>query len=63
MPSQNPKEFKTVCGDEIIDIKDHPFADYQGERVYFCGQGCLRSFEEDPNKYIASQNIPTINRG
>jgi YHS domain-containing protein len=28
------------------------FADYEGERVYFCCKGCIGEFRKDPAKYI-----------
>ena len=60
MDKSKPKELKTVCGDVITNVADHPSAEYRGEKVYFCGEGCLMNFEADPSKYIASHNIPTL---
>lgn len=28
------------------------FADYQGQRVYFCCPACLELFKKDPEKYL-----------
>ncbi len=28
------------------------FVDYQGQRIYFCCDGCPQKFKEDPDKYI-----------
>lgn len=29
------------------------YADYQGQRVYFCCEACKPKFNEDPEKYLA----------
>lgn len=28
------------------------YADYRGQRVYFCCQGCVEPFNKEPEKYI-----------
>ena len=28
------------------------YADYQGQRVYFCCPGCVGMFQKDPEKYL-----------
>ena len=28
------------------------YADYEGKRVYFCCDACIRTFKKDPAKYI-----------
>ncbi len=28
------------------------FVDYQGQRIYFCCNGCTADFNKDPEKYI-----------
>jgi len=39
-----------VMGGKIV--KDH-YADYKGQRVYFCCPSCDATFKQDPEKYIA----------
>ncbi len=40
-----------VCG---MDVKEEgaPTSDYQGKTYYFCCEGCKKSFDEDPKKYL-----------
>ncbi len=33
-------------------INKNLYADYQGNRVYFCCPPCLREFKKDPDKYV-----------
>ena len=30
--------------------------DFEGTTYYFCAPGCKKSFERDPNKYLAQEN-------
>jgi YHS domain-containing protein len=30
--------------------------EHKGEIYYFCSPGCLRSFEEDPEKYLSGDH-------
>ncbi|MGM0461475.1 MAG: YHS domain-containing protein [Fibrobacterota bacterium] len=44
---------QTTC--PVMDgnpISKDIYADYEGQRVYFCCPGCVSAFEEDPEKYI-----------
>jgi len=48
-PGQNMQTTCPVMGGKINkDI----YADYKGERVYFCCEGCIPQFQKDPAKYI-----------
>jgi Cu+-exporting ATPase len=29
-------------------------SEYKGQTYYFCAPGCKRSFDKDPEKYVAS---------
>lgn len=46
-----------------IDIakatKNHMYADYKGNRYFFCCNGCPQAFKKDPAKYAKSDHIPT----
>lgn len=46
---------KTVCGGIIKEPEKFPSAEYQGEKVYFCVQACLRAFEQNPDAFIAGE--------
>lgn len=46
----------------VMGGKPNPnlFADYQGQRVYFCCPACLELFNKDPEKYMQKlQKQPT----
>jgi len=40
-----------VCGMEVDPCKTELTADYEDNRFYFCAEGCLNAFENDPGKY------------
>ena len=42
-----------VCGMEIDERTAAHKAVYEGETYYFCSQGCLQSFEENPRAYVS----------
>ena len=46
---------KTVCGSEIRDQGQYPSSVYRGEVVYFCTGACLRTFQGDPDRFIAGE--------
>ncbi len=39
-----------------VDKKSEHFSDYQDSKYYFCSENCLKSFTEEPGKYIVSQD-------
>ena len=43
---------QTTCPVMGGQINKELYADYKGERVYFCCPACLPQFEKDPEKYI-----------
>ncbi|MCX6036536.1 MAG: YHS domain-containing protein [Chloroflexi bacterium] len=43
----------TVCGGKIKDPQRFPSAVFQGERLFFCTQACLRAFESDPERFMS----------
>jgi YHS domain-containing protein len=43
-----------VCGMEIDAEAAAGKSEYKGQTYYFCAPGCKRSFDKDPEKYIAS---------
>ena len=42
-----------VCKMEVEESKAAATADYQGKTYYFCAAGCKKSFEQNPEKYLA----------
>lgn len=47
-----PGQAQAVC--PVMGGKTNPnlYADYQGQRVYFCCPACLDLFKKDPEKYL-----------
>ena len=47
-----------VCGMEVDPATAEWKTDYKGQTYYFCAPGCQRSFEKEPEKYLAGG--PTV---
>ena len=41
-----------VCGMTVEEGPDAITMEYNGTKYYFCGAGCRRAFEKDPEKYL-----------
>lgn len=51
-----PKEgefVRVACGGSMEFTADTPWAIYQGEVVAFCTEGCKRTFDQDPDPFMA----------
>ncbi|MBI5352362.1 MAG: YHS domain-containing protein [Chloroflexi bacterium] len=46
---------KTQCGGILTEPEKYPSADYQGQRVYFCNQACLRAFMDNPDGFMSGE--------
>ena len=44
-----------VCGMEVNEKKAAATSEYEGSTYYFCAVGCKKSFDEDPEKYLAAE--------
>jgi len=44
-----------VCGMEIDPETAAGESEYQGKTYYFCGPGCKKAFDKDPQKYVSPQ--------
>jgi xanthine dehydrogenase accessory factor len=40
-----------VCGMTVAMVESSLRLDHEGERIWFCGSGCLRAFAADPSAY------------
>jgi len=49
-----------VCGMTIDSETAAGKSEYQGATYYFCSPGCKRSFDRDPQAYIAAGDQPAI---
>ncbi|MEW5939019.1 MAG: hypothetical protein AB1750_05115 [Chloroflexota bacterium] len=52
---KSPVEYPTACGGHLREPGDHPSAEFEGRRVYFCTRACLRVFESDPERFMAGE--------
>ena len=43
---------QTVCPVLHGNIDKNVYADYKGQRVYFCCKGCDEEFKKNPEKYL-----------
>jgi len=41
-----------VCGMEVKE-EGAPMVEYQGTTYYFCCEGCKKTFNKDPEKYLS----------
>lgn len=39
--------------------KNHMYADYKGNRYFFCCDGCPQEFKKNPTKFANAPHIPT----
>jgi YHS domain-containing protein len=42
-----------VCGMDVDPKTAAHSSQYQGQTYYFCSAGCKKSFEKEPQKYLA----------
>ena len=45
-----------VCGMDIDPAQAAGTSEYQGQTYYFCGMGCKRQFDKDPERYVQAQD-------
>ena len=41
-----------VCGMSVETLKAKWSSAHEGRDIYFCSQGCKRSFDDDPSLYV-----------
>jgi Cu+-exporting ATPase len=46
-----------VCGMQVDETSAQFRSEHDGQVYYFCCEGCLRSFEENPAKYLAGGSM------
>ncbi|HZQ08833.1 MAG TPA: YHS domain-containing protein [Anaerolineae bacterium] len=51
-PTDANEHIDPVCGMTVEEGPNALTMDYNGTKYYFCGPGCRRSFEKDPEKYL-----------
>jgi len=55
--SLNPEqqEIKSACGGILKDPSAYPSAMFNGERVYFCANACLKAFLSASEAFMAGE--------
>ena len=51
--TESVKGSQKLCPVKGKAIDDDDYVDFQGQRVYFCCQGCEKKFKADPEAYFA----------
>ena len=49
-----------VCGMTVAAVESSLHLDHEGERVYFCGPGCLRAFSANPSSFENEQSRAAV---
>ncbi|MBM4422835.1 MAG: YHS domain-containing protein [Chloroflexi bacterium] len=49
-----------VCGMTVTAEDSAGSYEYKGTTYYFCGPGCKRSFEKDPEKFLSPDYKPSM---
>ncbi len=52
LPGVSLAKDQTTCPVRGGHINKDVYADYQGNRVYFCCPPCIKEFKKDPEKYV-----------
>ena len=45
-----------VCKMTVDEKKSAATSEYKGRKYYFCAVGCKKTFDQDPEKYLAKKN-------
>lgn len=51
-PALAQPKAQTVCPVLAGNVDKNIYADYKGQRVYFCCKGCDEEFKKNPEKYL-----------
>jgi YHS domain-containing protein len=49
-----------VCGMEVDTATSQLSYEYDGRMYWFCGKGCMLDFQEDPEKYLDPDYVPSM---
>jgi YHS domain-containing protein len=44
-----------VCKMTVDEKKAAATSEYKGQKYYFCAVGCKKSFDKEPDKYLAKK--------
>jgi Cu+-exporting ATPase len=63
LPAETPPEgtaIDPVCGMSVIIEGAQHVTRHQGTTYYFCGKGCRLEFEDDPERILAPDYVPSM---
>jgi YHS domain-containing protein len=49
-----------VCGMDVDPKTAAHRSQYQGQTYYFCSSGCKKSFDQEPQKYVAKASTANL---
>jgi xanthine dehydrogenase accessory factor len=52
--SETSTSLDPVCGMSVATVDASLHLDHDGQRVWFCGSGCMRAFAADPGAYVST---------
>jgi YHS domain-containing protein len=52
----------TACGAILENPDRYLYREYEGRRIYFCNQECLREFGQDPERFLFGNIVHPIAR-
>jgi YHS domain-containing protein len=62
MPTMlDPTKKDPVCGMQVGPAKALS-VDHNGEKTYFCSQGCATRFQADPDKYLQKNQVVPLRK-
>ena len=44
-----------VCKMQVDEKNAPAISEYKGKTYYFCAVGCIKAFDEDPEKYLSEE--------
>jgi YHS domain-containing protein len=53
-------EIDPVCGMEVDTDTSHLSLEHEGRTYWFCSRGCLLEFQDDPERFLASDYKPSM---
>ena len=49
-----------VCGMTVVMEGAQHVSQYQDSTYYFCGKGCRLEFEDDPERILSPDHVPSM---
>src|SRR4051794_17001351 len=59
-PKSAPAERDPVCGMQVQPDRAAGKTDFKGRTYYFCGLGCKKKFDSDPERYLQIKPAPPL---